>query len=110
MEFDVFITQELDACWRAVVPVLPNCSVAGTTREEAIARITACLTENFSHGEVLRLSIPGSNGQPNVSATNTGDTAPAQEWPGYGSFRDDPAWGEIFDEIERRRDEHTVGA
>ena len=111
MEFDVFITQEADATWRAVTAILPDCAVIGATRAEVIARITACLTESFSHGETLRLSIPtngsSSNGSNGASPVNV---TPQPEWPGYGIFKDDPSWGEMFDEIERRRDEHMVGA
>ena len=108
MEFDVLITQEADATWRAVTAALPNCAVTGATRAEAIARITACLTESFGHGEVLRLSIP-TNGSTSNGASPA-SVAPQPEWPGYGIFKDDPTWGEMFDEIERRCDEHIVGA
>ena len=107
MEFDVVITQEPDASWRAVTAALPNCAVTGTTRAEVIERITACLTESFSHSEVLRLSIP-ANGFSSNGASSVG-VAPQPEWPGYGIFKDDPMLDELFDEIERRRDEHTVG-
>jgi predicted RNase H-like HicB family nuclease len=107
MDFDVLITQEADSTWQAVTAALPNCTVTGATREEAIAQITACLTESYSHAEVLRLSIPtngaASNGASPVNA------APKPEWPGYGIFKDDPTLDELFDEIERRRDEHMVG-
>ncbi len=112
MEFDVVITQEPDATWRAVTAALPNCAVTGATRAEVIERITACLTESFSHSEVLRLSIP-TNGMANGFSSNGASAVgvtPQPEWPGYGLFKDDPTWGEMFDEIERRRDEHIVGA
>ncbi len=107
MEFDVFITQEADATWRAVTAALPNCAVTGATRAEAIQRITACLTESFGQGEVLRLSIP-TNGAASNGAS-TANAAAQPEWPGYGIFKDDPTLDELFDEIERRRDEHMVG-
>ena len=108
MEFDVLITQEADATWRAVTAALPNCIVTGATREEAIARITACLAESYRHAEVLRLSIP-TNGSTSNGAS-TASVAPKPEWPGYGIFKDDPMLDELFDEIERRRDEHLVWA
>ncbi len=105
MEFDVLITQEADATWRAVSAALPNCAVTGATRAEAIARITACLTESYRNGEVLRLSIPTLNG----ATSSPVNVAPQPEWPGYGIFKDDPMLDELFDEIERRRDEQLVG-
>jgi len=28
----------------------------------------------------------------------------AEEWPHFGVFRNDPTWGALFDDLERRRE------
>lgn len=33
----------------------------------------------------------------------------AKGWKYYGIFADDPGAMEVFDEIERQRDQHTIG-
>ena len=43
--------------------------------------------------------------QPAKSATGAANTL----LPWMGIFQDDPQWGQIFDEIEQRRNEHLIG-
>jgi predicted RNase H-like HicB family nuclease len=101
MEYTVVITKEPDARWRAVASELPECAVEAPTRDEALARIKERIAEASQHIEVLKIEVPDSpngNGAPRDSIKSL-----------MGLFKDDPTWGEMFDEIERRRDQHWAG-
>ena len=105
MQYDVIITKKPDAPWRAVVREMPECTVEAATREEALARIKESIAESLQQGywEVVPVEV-------SLETDNNGDSLLpdsktfAEKWPYFGAFRDDPTWGEMFDEIERQRD------
>ncbi|MDM8525445.1 hypothetical protein QUF80_18920 [Desulfococcaceae bacterium HSG8] len=55
------------------------------------------LIEMHRKNEIVEIKIP----EEQAEAAN-GETD--RRSYGYGAFKDDPGWGELFDEIERNRD------
>ena len=106
MEYTVVITKDPNSPWRAVVPAIAHCEAEAETREEVMERIKEAIAlMPQRHLEVVKIEVPT-----NIAQTNgTGYTTFEQEWPHYGIFKDDPTLDAMFDEIERRRDEHRVG-
>jgi len=102
MQYTVLLSKQPDAPWRAVVPALPDCVAEAATREEALARIKEHIAQAHEHFEIVQVEVPLLNGN------QLGQTF-EERYPYYGAFKDDPTWGELFDEIERRRDETLVG-
>ena len=99
MQFTVVITRQPDAPWRAAVAGLPDCTVEAATREEALERIKARLAELPHYVEVVQIDVPPGpslNGGPPEKSFQ-------EKWPGFGAFKDDPSWGEFFEELDRQR-------
>lgn len=107
MEYTVVLTRE-NSHWRAVATDLPECAVDAPTRDEAITMIKSRIADVSQYVEILKIEIPECSGieQPlNVSKLNkTGSI-----WDYYGVFKDDPTLDEMFDEIERKRDQRLAG-
>lgn len=107
MEYVVLLSRrgEINSTWRAAVPTLPDCVVDAPTRREAIERIRERIADVASHTEVLRVQVPA------VPKTNndTGVAQAEQLWQGFGVFKNDPAWGDLFEKIEEARSAHLVG-
>jgi predicted RNase H-like HicB family nuclease len=110
MEYTVLITKESDSLWRAAVQGLPECKAEAETRDQVITAIKACLDELMRHTEVIRVEAPAPTMRTQNLNGEAGYTTFEQEWPDFGVFRDDPTLDELFDDIERRRDAHLVGA
>lgn len=107
MEYLVLLTRrgEISPSWRAAVPTLPECVVDAPTRKEAIERIRERIAEIAAHTEVLRVQVA-------ASPKGNGDFGPTQfdlAWTGFGVFRGDLNWGELFDTIETERDALQIG-
>lgn len=107
MEYMVLLTRrgEITPFWRAAVPTLPDCVVEAPTRREAIERIRERIADIASHTEILRVEVPATpkaNGENSLSQ-------PELLWPGFGMFRHDPTWDDLFELIEEERDAHLVG-
>lgn len=110
MEYTVVITKEPNAHWRAVASELPECAVEAPTRDEALTRIKERIAEASQQIEVLKVEVPDSpNGNQNGLAASSFLKREGSIWDHLGAFKDDPTWDEMFDEIERRRDQHLVG-
>ncbi len=99
MEYTVFLTQQANSQWRAVIPDLPDCIVEANTRTEALKNIRQRAVALFNRTEVLRLDLPILNEQPPEASLRS---------LGYGVFKDDPSLDSLFDEIERHRDAHLI--
>ncbi len=105
MEYTVFLTQQPNTPWRAVVHELPDCVVEAPTRAEALEKIQQRILAIVSHTEVLRLQIPATP----AIAGRQGQAASPTPWHWFGAFQTDPVLGSLFDEIERQRDAQILG-
>jgi hypothetical protein len=101
VQYTIVITKERNMPWRAVATELPQCVVEAPTRDEAIAEIKNRILKDAPHVEVLKLELPDSlNGN-----SHDEDSIRSR----MGIFKDDPTLDEMFDEIERRRDQNLIG-
>ncbi len=95
MKHTIFITQENQGKFHAMVPNLPNCHAYAQTRHEALKAIRETITQVVNKIEIIQLDIPI---QPKVAPLL--DETP---WQWFGAFKDDPTWGTLFDDIELKR-------
>lgn len=96
MKYTVVLTHQQNGEFHATVPALPECTVAAETKSEALDALRETISSVVSRSEVLELDVPGA-----PEAGRAGNGTP---WHLFGMFREDLAWGELFDEIERQRD------
>jgi predicted RNase H-like HicB family nuclease len=89
MQYPVVIQQKDKHLFRALIPFLPDCAGEGPTEEVAMSNLRQVAQQTLAHVKLTTLEI---------------DEHMSREWPHFGIFKDDPTWGEIFDEIERQRD------
>ena len=101
MQYDVIITKKPDAPWHATIPARPGYVAEGPTREDALARLAAQFDAG-TYTEVTRIEIP------DAAPNNGAEPEPSGIMKYFGAFRDDPYLDELFDDIEKRRDEHLV--
>ncbi len=97
MQYTVFLTRYSDLLWRASVPSIPNCEVEADTREKVISQIKEKVTSFASQTEVIQVEIPIKPQFQN-----------AQLEKFFGIFKDDPNWAEMFEQIEKDRDNFGV--
>jgi predicted RNase H-like HicB family nuclease len=97
MKYTVFMTQENQGNFHAMVPNLPNCQVYAHTRQEALKTIYETITQVINRSEIIQVDIPTLS-----KASQLRNETP---WQWFGAFSDDPTWGTLFDEIELKRNE-----
>lgn len=108
------LTHQPGQPWRAVVPVLPDCTAEASTRQEVLAKIQECIQEVVQHTEILQIEVQAmpKNGNLTVVAENGVEPASAPlttPWHFFGIFQNDPQWGQIFEEIEQEREQNLIG-
>jgi predicted RNase H-like HicB family nuclease len=103
MEYTVIITRQPGMRWRATVPALPECVAEAATRDEVLVNIQEQIKTFISQSEVVRLQVPIVT-TPEATAAEAVSTP----WHWSGVFQDDPTWGDLFDELERQRDEYLI--
>jgi predicted RNase H-like HicB family nuclease len=89
MKYTVVLTEKINGQIHATVPGLPDCVVEANTRDEALAKTRETISEIISRSEIVQLDLyvePKSNSN--------------LPWEWFGRFKDIPAWGKMFDEIE----------
>lgn len=97
------------ARWKAYVVTIPAITAEGESREAVLESIRQQLAEAVATSEIVE--VPG----PFPEAVVYGDGSEldlrlrALGWKHYGLFANDPGALELFDEIERQRDQHTIG-
>ncbi|NOT64221.1 MAG: hypothetical protein HOP19_28735 [Acidobacteria bacterium] len=115
--------------WKAAVEGLPV-QAEGDSREAVMAQVQQQLTAALTNGETVSLALNGAAHEPVTAPSvefqgRAGDPNPppisdedlaeiiarlrARGHVGIGIFDDDPGAFELFDEIERQRDQHTLG-
>jgi hypothetical protein len=88
---------------------LPEITAEGPTCEAALKEIGKKLQSSLTNGESA--AAPRSAGK-NLTPQELARLEAQVEAMGhkyYGIFADDPGAMEVFDEIERLRDQHTIG-
>jgi predicted RNase H-like HicB family nuclease len=95
MKYPVIITKQghKDIC--ATVLGLPDCSVRAETRDEALKQIQIQITRLMRQIEIVEIDVPVQP-MPDEATDKT-------PWEFFGTFRNDPAWSELFDTIEHAR-------
>lgn len=104
MEYTVIITRQPGMRWRATVPALPDCVAEAPTRDEVLEHIREQIKQVMLYSEVVRLQVPVV---PEITETPSAETIQTP-WHWFGFFQDDPTWADLFDEIERQRNEHVI--
>ena len=104
MEYTIFLTQQPNAPWRAVVHELPDCTVEAPTRAEALERIQQRITSIARSTEVVR--IPVAVLPKNVQETPLFTQTP---WHWFGISQDNAIASALYDEIEQQRERHLIG-
>lgn len=108
MEYVAYLTYQPDNSWQAVIPDLPDCIVNADTRVEALEKVKTLALNLVQQTELVRIELP-------ISKPSTSDSGVQKNGQldlgalGFGAFKEDSSWGDIFDDIERQRDEHSVG-
>lgn len=90
------VSSEMNGTFSAMVPSLPKCNIKAKTRQEALKAIRDKISQIISRSEVIQLDITA---QPKSSKLQQ-----ETPWEIFGEFKDDPTWGELFEQIERRQD------
>ena len=95
MKYTVLLTEESNGHIQATVPGLPDCIVEAPTRSEALSAIRKAISEILNRTEIVQLDVAA---EPKACGVLR-DTP----WDWMGAFKNDPTWGELFDDIERQR-------
>jgi len=94
--------------WEAFVEALPEITAEGSTCEAALKEIGQKLQSSLANGE----SAAPQSVEEELTPQELAELEAQVEAMGhkyYGIFADDPGAMEVFDEIERLRDQHTIG-
>lgn len=91
--------------WRATLLGFPNIVEEAFSRDQALKQIEARLADMLTHAEIITLHGPALP----VEANSSHDELAVQGWDDHGLFKDEPDALQLFDEIERDRDNHLVG-
>ena len=94
MKYTVMLKEE-NGHIHATVPGLPECVVEAPTRSEAITTIRKAISEIISRTEIIQVDVSAE--------PKSGGLLHDTPWEWFGAFKNDPTWGELFDDIERRR-------
>lgn len=99
--------------WKAFVETVPEITAEGPTCEAVLEEIGQKLRSSLSNGEnaAVPVATPRS-GEEKMSPRELAELEAQVEAMGheyYGIFANDPGAMEVFDEIERLRDQHTIG-
>ena len=99
MNYTIFLTRSANRRWQASVPTLPNCFVEAPSRTQALENIQKRILSIVTQSEVLNLRLESSDASTDAQLEET-------PWELFGSG--DASWNAVFDEIELRRDAHTI--
>jgi hypothetical protein len=94
--------------WEAFVEALPEITAEGPTCEAALKEIGQKLQSNLANGESAAAPQSVKEEMTAKELTELEAQIEAMGHKYYGIFADDPGALEVFDEIERLRNQHTV--
>ena len=90
MTYNAVVESDTDNSYRATVLGWPDCTVAGATREEALARLREAVRKRLAEVEIVPLEIDLPEN--------------ANPWVRFaGMFEDDPLFDEVVKEMEADR-------
>lgn len=99
--------------WKAQVIAFPQFTAEGNSREAVLADIKEKLTTLEAESEIVSLPLQPRPATPLEPAPPLDEELVAQllakGYKNFGIFADDPDALEVFDEIERLRDQHIIG-
>jgi hypothetical protein len=95
--------------WEAFVEELPEITAEGPTCEAALKEIGQKLQSSLANGESAAAHQSVEEEMTSQELVELEAQVEAMGHKYYGIFADDPGAMEVFDEIERLRDQHTVG-
>lgn len=97
------------ARWKAYVVTIPAITAEGESREEVLEDIQRQLAEAVATSEFVKVPGPYPEKVVYGDGSELDLLLQRQGHRHYGIFADDPGAMEVFDEIERLRDQHTIG-
>ena len=100
MRYTVVLTEKTDGNIHVTVPGLPECIVEAHTRDEALEKTRETIAEVISRSEILHLEV---STEPK-SRNHHFDTP----WEWFGRYKDNSAWGELFNEIEQKKNNDNL--
>jgi hypothetical protein len=95
--------------WEASVEALPEITAEGSTCEAALKEIGQKLQSSLTNGESAAAPKSAEKEMTTQELAELEAQVEAMGHKYYGIFADDPGAMEVFDEIERLRDQHTIG-
>ena len=99
--------------WKAQVRAFPQFTAEGNSREAVLEDIKEQLATLEAESEIVRVPLPQRQEFPLEPVPPLDEELAAKlramGYEHFGIFADDPGALEVFDEIERLRDEHTIG-
>ncbi len=95
MKYTVIVTEDKKGQFCAIAPNWPNCHVQAHTRNEALQAIRETITQVVTRSERFQLELP--------IEPKSDEIKQETPWQWFGAFKNDPTWGELFDEIELKR-------
>ena len=98
MKYAVILTEDDNGDFYAKVPAIPDCSVKGKSKIEAINLIRHAISDVISRSEIIQLEVP--------TVPKSGSLLSETPWEFFGAFQDSPEWDTLFDEIELQRNNH----
>ncbi len=98
--------------WKAQVVAFPQFTAEGSTREDVLEEIKGQLAMLEAESEIVSVPVRQRSEAPLEPAPPLDEELVAQlrakGYKHFGIFADDPGALEVFDEIERLRDQHTI--
>ncbi len=95
--------------WKAFVEALPEITAEGTTCEAVLEEIGQKLQSSLANGESAATPHSVEEEMTPQELAELEAQVEAMGHKYYGVFADDLGAMEVFDEIERLRDQHTIG-
>lgn len=99
--------------WKAQVIAFPQFTAEGVSREAVLEEIKEQLATLEAESEIVSIPVQQRQETPVETAPPLDEELVAQlrakGYKHFGIFADDPGALEVFDEIERLRDQHTIG-
>ena len=102
-----------DTKWKAQVLAFPQFTAEGASREAVLEEIKEQLASLEAESEIVSIPVQQRQETPVETAPPPDEELAAKlrsmGYEYFGIFADDPGALEVFDEIERLRDQHTFG-
>ena len=103
MEYTIVIKKEPNAPWTVTAPTFPKCKVEAESKEAALDQVKDYLAQCYF--EELRITLSEEELNERKPQPLSDEELVKRNHPGFGAFKDDPFFDEVWDDIERSRDE-----